>query len=200
VTPARAARLGPDLLNAHVAGVLDETARVLEEQRANPFRVQAYRNAAETVRGLDKGVDDVLDAEGLNGLDRLPGIGSTLARVIDQIVTTGRVPMLERLRGSGSSIAQLASVRGIGTTLAKRLRDDHGIATLEQLEIASHDGTLAEIAGFGPKRIAADARLGSDLLRDRRDRAAANDRHGTGWRTRGASCRPRPRSGMRAPP
>jgi hypothetical protein len=143
-----------DPLNAHVASVLDETARLLEEQRANAFRVQAYRNAADTVRGLRRGVDDVLDAEGLAGLDRLPGIGQTLARVIDQIVTTGRFPMLERLHGASSGVAQLASIPGIGATLAQRLRDEHGIGTLEQLEVAAHDGTLGRIAGFGEKRIA----------------------------------------------
>jgi hypothetical protein len=143
-----------DPLNAHVASVLDETARLLEEQRANAFRVQAYRNAAETIRALRRGVDDILDAEGLAGLDRLPGIGQALARVIDQIVTTGRFPMLERLHGATSGVAQLASIPGIGATLAQRLRDEHDIGTLEQLEIAANDGTLARIAGFGEKRIA----------------------------------------------
>ena len=170
-----------DPLNAHVANVLDETARLLEEQRANPFRVQAYRNAADTVRGLRRGVDEILDAEGLAGLDRLPGIGQALARVIDQVVTTGRFPMLERLHGASSGVAQLASIPGIGATLAQRLRDEHGIGTLEQLEIAAHDGTLAAIAGFGEKRIAGiqdvlATRLGRRSRREALNRAAA-ERH-----------------------
>lgn len=126
MTPAAAMRTTPDPLNVHVANVLDETAQLLEEQKANTFRVQAYRNAASTIRALGRGVDDVLDAEGLAGLDRLPGIGQTLARVIDQIVTTGRFPMLERLRGGTDPVAQLASVPGIGVKLARRPRDDHG--------------------------------------------------------------------------
>lgn len=171
-----------DPLNAHVATMLDETARLLEEQRANPFRVQAYRNAAETIRGLHRGVDDILDAEGLAGLDRLPGIGQTLARVIDQIVTTGRFPMLERLHGASSGVAQLASIPGIGATLAQRLRDDHGIGTLEQLEIAAHDGTLAEIAGFGEKRIAGIQDVLATRL-GRRSRRASSERTDDARRT-----------------
>lgn len=99
MTSTTAARQLDDPLNVYVANMLDETAQLLEGQRANAFRMQAYRNAANTVRSLRGGVDDILDAEGLAGLDRLPGIGQTLARVIDQIVTTGRFPMLERLRG-----------------------------------------------------------------------------------------------------
>jgi putative hydrolase len=157
MSPAATARVAgdthPDPLNAHVATVLDETARLLETQRANVFRVQAYRNAAETVRALQQGVDDILDAEGLAGLDRLPGIGHTLARGIDQIVMTGRFPMRERLRSGITPANPLNSVPGIGVKLAQRVREDHGIGTLEQLEIAAHDGTLAEITGFGAKRI-----------------------------------------------
>jgi hypothetical protein len=174
VNPVAVAERALDPLNAHVATLLDETARLLEEQHANAFRVQAYRNAADTVRSLERGVDDVLDAEGLAGLDRLPGIGQTLARVIDQIVTTGRFPMLDRLRGGTNVVVQLASIPGIGVKIAQRLRDDHGIATLEQLELAAHDGTLADVAGFGPKRIAAiqdvlETRLG------RRSRRASSE-------------------------
>lgn len=162
-----------DPLNDHVAALLEETARLLEEQQANVFRVQAYRNAADTVRGLQQGVDDILDAEGQGGLDRLPHIGATLARVIDQIVTTGHFPMLERLRGGHNPVAELTTVAGIGEKLAGRLRDDHGIATLEQLEVAAHDGTLAEVPGFGAKRIAAIRDVLSTRLSSRARRVAA---------------------------
>lgn len=99
MTQATAARTAQDRFNVYVASLLEETAQLLDEQGANAFRVQAYRNAANTIRALHRGVDDILDAEGLDGLDRLPGIGQALARVIDQIVNTGHFPLLERLRG-----------------------------------------------------------------------------------------------------
>jgi putative hydrolase len=87
-----------DPFNAYVADQLVEIADLLDEEGANEFRVAAYRRAATTIRALSGGVDDLIDSEGLSGLDRLPGIGQALARVIDQIVTRGRLPMLERLR------------------------------------------------------------------------------------------------------
>ena len=99
MTPATAARTAKDRFNVYVASLLEETAQLLDEQGANAFRVQAYRNAANAIRALHRGVDDILDAEGLDGLDRLPGIGQTLARAVDQIVTTGHFSLLERLRG-----------------------------------------------------------------------------------------------------
>jgi DNA polymerase (family X) len=85
-----------DPFNAYVADQLLEVADLLEEEHANEFRVAAYRRAATTIRGLRRGVDDLIDTEGLSGLDRLPGIGQALARMIDQIVTRGRLPMLQR--------------------------------------------------------------------------------------------------------
>jgi DNA polymerase (family X) len=141
-------------VNLDVASRLDETGNLLLEQGANPFRVRAYHRAAETLRGLDRSVADILEAEGLEGLERLPGIGTTLARAIRDTLRLGRMPMLERLRGEMDPVSLLSSVPGIGDRLARRLHEDLGIDSLEDLEAAAHDGRLASIAGFGQKRIA----------------------------------------------
>ncbi|MFP5354466.1 MAG: helix-hairpin-helix domain-containing protein [Gemmatimonadota bacterium] len=141
-------------MNRQVADRFDEAASLLEQQQANPFRVQAYRNAAETIRTLPRGVGEILHQEGLEGLDRLPTIGPALARAISLIVDTGRFPMLDRLRGEHDPIEVLTSVPGVGPKLAQRLHDELGIATLEALEAAAHDGRLAKTPGFGEKRVA----------------------------------------------
>lgn len=143
-----------DKLNQRIARRLEEVAQLLSEQGANPFRVQAYRNAAETLRRLLLSVDDILKREGEQGLQKLPGIGKALARAIATVVRTGQLPMLHRLRGESDSGLLLASVPGIGKVLAARLHHDLGIDTLEQLEAAAHDGRLKQIAGLGDKRVA----------------------------------------------
>jgi DNA polymerase (family X) len=66
---------------------------------------------------------------------------------------TGRLPMLDRLRGRMDPVSLLASIPGIGSALAHRLHDDLHIETLEQLEMAAHDGRLADIEGVGPKKL-----------------------------------------------
>jgi len=139
--------------NAEIAEKLDEVARILEIQNANAFRVAAYRRAAETIRGLDVSLDDLVTEEGIAGLDALPGIGSTLARLLFQLVTTRRLPLLERLRGTLDPISILTTVPGIGKRSAQILHSDLGIDSLEELEVAVHDGRLAQ-AGFPAKRIA----------------------------------------------
>jgi DNA polymerase/3'-5' exonuclease PolX len=106
-----------------------------------------------TVRNCDRPMDEIVREEGVEGLQNLPGIGESLSRTIHQPVTSGRLPMLERLRGESDPVEILASVPGVGKRLAERLYIDLGIGTLEELEAAAHDGRLAEIEGFGEKRI-----------------------------------------------
>jgi len=141
-------------LNDAVAVRLDEMAALLQEQGANPFRVRAYRRGAEAVRLLPRPVSEILESEGVEGLERLPDIGVTLARAIRDIVRLGYSPMLARLRGDIDPEHLLASVPGIGRRTAARLHDELGLETLEALEAAAFDGRLERLAGFGPKRLA----------------------------------------------
>ncbi len=153
------------LTNATIADRLDEVAHLLHEQDADVFRVEAYRRAAETVRGLDEPIRFLFEREGEAGLERLPTIGPVIARAIRSLVLTRHLPMLDRLRGDVHPTSVLASVGGVGPTLAKRLEEELGIRTLEELEMAAHNGRLYLIAGFGEKRVrtvreALAARLG----------------------------------------
>jgi putative hydrolase len=143
-----------DRLNDDVAARLDEVARLLESQGANRFRVGAYERAANTVRQLPRPVSDIFEGEGLQGLEALPNIGPGIARAIRDLLTRGRLAMLERLRGESEPTKLLASVPGIGREFADRLYHDLGVETLEDLEAAAHDGRLAQVPGFGPKRLA----------------------------------------------
>jgi hypothetical protein len=142
-------------VNLQVAERFAEISRLLEAQSANAFRVAAYRHAAAVLRGLERSVDEIVQSEGLEGLQKLPGIGNTLARFIHQAVTTGRLPILDRLRGESDPITLLRTVPGIGKVSAERIHDQLGIETLEELELAAHDGRLARVMGFGEKRLAA---------------------------------------------
>jgi len=140
--------------NQFVADRLREAADLLEQQVANPFRVNAYRKAADRVAGLERPLSRLLDEGGLEGLMALPGIGEALASAIAQMVRTGRWPQLERLRGSVSPEELFRSIPGVGVALARRLHESLDVDTLEELEIAAHDGRLELIPGVGPRRAA----------------------------------------------
>jgi DNA polymerase (family X) len=141
-------------INEQIAGRLEEVARLLQDQGADPYRVAAYMRAAASVRSTPEPLDQILRDHGLDGLQALPRVGESIARAIRELLVHGRLPMLDRLRGQTNPVALLASVPGIGRVLAERLHDDLGLETLADLETAAHDGRLDSIAGFGVKRLA----------------------------------------------
>jgi hypothetical protein len=143
------------LANEAVAARLDELAECLEVQHANEFRARAYRTAAATVRVLKLPAADLLAREGVDGLTRLPGIGMSLARSIERLSRTGRLPLLDQVRGTTTPERVLTTVPGIGRRTAARIHDELGIDTLAELEAAACDGRLAAMPGMGAKRVRA---------------------------------------------
>lgn len=154
------------LSREQIADRLNEAAELLEAQGANPFRVRAYRLAADTIRELREEPARILARDGLDGLVRLPNIGVRLARAIDEMSDTGRWIQLERMRGEAEPEELFQSVPGIGPETARRLHDRLHVDTLEALEIAAHDGRLETVPGIGPRKAAAiRASLGAMLAR-----------------------------------
>jgi DNA polymerase/3'-5' exonuclease PolX len=138
--------------NQAIAAKLRELAELLEQQQANPFRVNAYRRAARTIIGHDETLSLLAEREGLEGLERLPGIGRSIALAIDEMLRTGRWIQLARLRGSLDPEQVFRSIPGIGPQLAKRIHDALEVETLPGLELAAHDGRLEKVPGVGPRR------------------------------------------------
>lgn len=139
--------------NARIADTLQRTADLLEAQGKNAYRVTSYRNAAETVRDLNKPVTKLLKEDGDEWLENLPGVGRKLAGSIKEIATTGRLGLADRLESQISPGKLFTEVPGIGETLAWRIHEQLGISTLEELEIAAHDGRLEDrVEDIGPEK------------------------------------------------
>jgi putative hydrolase len=138
--------------NQAIAEKLLELADLLEQQDANPFRVNAYRRAAQTVSTHDESLAELAEREGTEGLDRLPAIGPSIAGAIQEMLRTGRWMQLERLRGSLDPEQVFQSIPGIGPELAQRIHETLEIETLAELESAAHDGRLEQVPGLGARR------------------------------------------------
>lgn len=141
--------------NESTARTLRDCAELLRQQHANPFRVNAYIRAAETLESLPTDVREILFDEGNDGLMQLPFIGRGLASSIAEIIRTGRLSQLDRWRGELDPEQLFQTVPGIGPLLANAIHDSLHVDTLEALEIAAHDGRLAAVRGIGPRRAAA---------------------------------------------
>ncbi len=173
---------GTEPTNEDIADVLDRVADLLRGQDANPFRIRAYRDAAQTLRTHDRPVAGLVRDEGAEALEELPGIGPSLAGAVAEFVHTGRLGLLDRLQGEVSPEDLFRVVPGIGADLARRIHDALGVETLEELEQAAHDGRLDGVKGFGARRVRAvretlAAMLGrSSRRRARRMRAEESSR------------------------
>jgi DNA polymerase (family 10) len=136
--------------NSEIAAVLEDVGLLLQIQGANPFRIRAYENAARSVE--DHAVPlRTMVAEGAD-LTALSGIGKDMARYITELVTTGRLSILEELTGTiPRSLLELVRLPGVGPKRARKLWESLGVTTLDSLEAAARDGRVAELDGFGAK-------------------------------------------------
>lgn len=163
--------IGPT--NIEVAEALEQMAEVLVRRgESNPYRVQAYLQAAGMIREQDEPLATLFGEGGRDALMTLPGIGVSLAHHIAQYIETGRIGLRDRLLRSSDPAALLATVPGVSPRLAARLVEELGVASLAELERAAHDGRLQDLDGVGPRRTEAiRLQLNSILHRSARRRA-----------------------------
>lgn len=138
--------------NRFLSDALSEIADLLETQHASDFRVVAYRNAAVTLANLRVPVRRIDQQDGVDGLIRIETIGQSIASLIDQYLNTGRVPLLDRLRGEATAERIFTTLPTIGSELAHRIYDHLHVETLPELYSAAISGRLDEVPGIGEKR------------------------------------------------
>jgi len=125
----RKAPVGVDGINEDIVQALIELAEFEKNVERNRFKEKAYRKAAAIIGALDHRLTSGDDAK------ELPGVGVKIAKKIDEILSTGKLMKLEKIRHDDTSVAinLLARVSGIGPAKAKELVDA-GISTIEDLD------------------------------------------------------------------
>jgi len=94
----------------------------------------------------------------------IPGVGQRLAFAMAELARTGRLGMLERLEGTVSPEERFSSVAGIGPLLAKRIHDQLGITTLEELERTMKEAAQRHGGGANAKVIIRPSAIGDILI------------------------------------
>ncbi len=141
--------------NTELADKLATVSQLLLGQGANQFRVAAWQKAADTVRAWHRPLWQVYASQGIAGLEKLPGVGRTISRALQQLIRGGHLALLDRLQGNHAPERAFASVPGIGPKLAERIHDELEIETLAELQAAAWDGRLRNMSGVGEKRVRA---------------------------------------------
>ncbi len=134
--------------NQQIAKIFNEIADILEIKGDNPFRIRAYRRAAQNIDGLLKDVSEISKEELMN----IPGIGADLADKIQEYVTSGRLSFYDELQKQvPEGLVDLLSVPGLGPRTAKLLFDKLNIKDINDLEEYANKGKLKGLPGIQAK-------------------------------------------------
>ena len=136
--------------NAEVAAALMRIRTLMELAGESFYKFTAYERAAATIENAPP----VADLAMAGTLTQLPGVGKSIASVIDELVRTGTAEQLQALQQRyPPTIFEVLGVSGIGIKTAALLFESFGIGSLADLERAIDDGTLASAPRMGPKTI-----------------------------------------------
>jgi DNA polymerase (family 10) len=136
--------------NSEIADQFETLADLLEIEGANPFRVRAYRNAAQTVRSHGQGMAGLVEAG--EDLSELPDIGDDLAQKIAEIVRTRKLRLLEEVEARVPlELARLTRLDGLGPKRVQALYRELGVRSLDDLRRAAEAHRVRGLKGFGAK-------------------------------------------------
>ena len=137
------------MTNAEIAAALDELGVLYELDGAVKYRVLAYSTAAKAIR---ESPVSVAELAGEGRATEIPGVGKTLAEKIDALLSTGEIPAAVKLKAKfPPTLIAVTRVPGLGAKTARRLFEELGVATLEDLKEAAEAERIRELKGLGPK-------------------------------------------------
>ena len=138
-----------DLTNGDLARVFHEIGDILEVKGELAFKTIAYHRAADAI---GRSPIDLVGAFRAGTAPKIPGIGQAISNKITELVTTGRMAYLERLREEvPASLVEILQIPGIGPKNVKRYHDELGVNSLGDLEKAARDGRVRELRGLSER-------------------------------------------------
>jgi DNA polymerase (family 10) len=136
--------------NKEIAEMFRRLADLLEIRGENPFRVRAYRAAAQTVESLPRSAQDML--EDGEDLSELPDIGEDLAGKIKVMVETGEFPLLKQIeKETPAALSAMMKLSGLGPKRVQTIYRELQVESLDELRTAAEQHKIQELEGFGEK-------------------------------------------------
>jgi DNA polymerase (family X) len=132
--------------NQQLAALFRSIAELLSAQRANPYRIRAYRRGADALLTLDEDVEEVAQR---SALEEIEGIGTELSQKIEEFLRTGKIMTLETLRVPlPDHVRPWTQLPGLSESLVTYLYNRLNIATLTDLEKLVRSHMLRTMPGF----------------------------------------------------
>lgn len=123
--------------NKEIAQAINSIGDMLEVLGENSFRVSAYHRAARLIDMQILELKDLYEREGIAGLEKIPGVGESIAQKIEELIKTGKSDYQQRLRKKvPSAIIEFAKIPGVGPKTAYKLYQLFKVNSIEQLKLA----------------------------------------------------------------
>ncbi len=139
------------MTNREIAEILGEISEYLAMEDV-PFKPRAYEKAGEVVAEFSRPLCDVYKTGGIKALQKISGVGVSIAEKIEEAIRTGTVEYLEELRRKTPvKLHELRMVEGLGPKHIKRLYDEIHVTDLQSLERAAKSHKIQKLSRFGEK-------------------------------------------------
>jgi len=137
--------------NLEIAKIFYEIAEYLE-MKDIAFKPVAYEKAARVLELMEEDVENVYRVGGVEALEKIPGVGKSIAEKIEEFIKTGRVQAHQRLKKQCPvDLEALTAIEGMGPKKIKVLYQKLKIKNLKDLERMAKAGKIRHLFGFGPK-------------------------------------------------
>src|SRR5437879_4702398 len=137
--------------NKAIAGLLYETADLLEIDGQDSFRVRSYRNAAEAIEALPQQIADLIQEP--KKLLEIQGIGKGMQANLVQLFKDGHVEVhAELLKKYRPSMLELLKIQGLGPKTIALIWSAHQVSDLEGVEKLAREGKIRELPRMGEKQ------------------------------------------------
>jgi DNA polymerase (family 10) len=132
-----------------IAAALQEIGSLLRLQGKDQYRWRAYIRAAQAIAAVDGDFPRMIREKRLTAIS---GIGESLARVIEELYTTGSSTLLEKLRAEmPEGILKLSQIPGLTVNRIQALNKALNISSVADLKAALETGMVRKVPGFGVK-------------------------------------------------
>lgn len=130
-----------------VIRLLETIAIYLELKGENPFKISAYRKAAQALEKDERSLAEMEDPTKLKGIGK--GTGAVIQEFIDSEGASDTLEQLQKEVPAG--LIPLLDIPGLGGKKLSKLYQELNVIDADSLKEALETGKVEELAGFGKK-------------------------------------------------
>jgi len=137
------------LKNIELSRIFEQIAKILKIKGENPFKIRAYEKITLVLENLPIDIETIYQQGGLNNI---PGVGTGIAKKIEEFLTTGQLEYYEKLKTTiPAGVVELLDISEVGPKTAKLLYEQLEIDNIDKLEKAVREHQIKDLPGMGEK-------------------------------------------------